>query len=315
VNFRAAIVIAVLVGLSSPASAQPYGYSVNSRGFLPDDQMHLLWRVDLATGATEAIGPTGFDKMEALALAPDGTLYGADDALNTLVTVNTNSGFSSPVGGITTNMGVPLQNLDLGMTFACDGTLLVVSAAQQSLFSASLETGLLSRIGDAGSLGVPITGIAARGNQLYGIGQGRDSTDQLVTAAPNLYRIDRESASAELIGPLGPAVAPYVNAGLDFDAEGRLWALTDRRDGGQPNLFSQILEIDPASGQAVRVIDSDVVGFESLATAPAGACTPAIGAGTAEDLPMIPVNHPFALFALILAMVLIAGWTFHAQRR
>lgn len=303
--------------LCSLASAQPYGYSVNSRGFLPDDQMHLLWRVNLATGETEAIGPTGFDKMEALAIAPDGTLYGADDAQNTLVTVNTNSGFSSPVGGIRPNMGVPLQNLDFGMTFTCDGTLLVVSAAQQSLFSASLETGLLSRIGDAGSLGVPITGIAAWGNQLYGMGQGivRNSAGQLVTAAPDLYRIDHTSASAEFIGPLGSAVSPYANAGLAFDSQGRLWAVTDRRDGGQPDLFSQTIEIDPSSGQALRVINTDVVGFEPMAIGPPGGCSLAGGEAGAGPIPQVPVNHPLALMLLGGFLLFVAGRTLRAQAR
>ncbi len=307
---RALVILLALGGLNGLAGAQSYGYSVNSRGFLPDDQMHLLWRINLATGQSEAIGPTRFDKLEALALLIDGTLVGADDASNTLVNINKNSGFSSPVGGILNNMGLSLQNLDFGMTAACDGNLLAVSAVQQNLFQVSLDSGLFEQIGEPGSLGAPIVGIAARGNQLYGIGQGLTiNQGNHQPLAPNLYRIDRESASAELIGALGPLVAPYINAGLAFDSEGRLWALTDRRDNGQPDLFSQVIEIDLSSGQAINVINADVVGFESLAIAPPGGCEATGGGAPGDFVPVIPVNHPVALGLLIVVVLLLAAFT------
>lgn len=298
--------------LSSLASAQPYGYSVNSRGFLPDDQMHLLWRVNLGTGATEAIGPTGFLDMEGLAFSADGTLYGADDESKTLVTVNLNSGFSAPVGGVRTNMDLPLQEMDFGMTFTCTDDLLVVSDIRQSLFRANRESATLELLGSEGSLGAPITGIAAWGSTIYGIGQGATvSQDSVQPLAPNLYRINLQTATAELIGPLGSSVDPYTNAGLAFDSEGRLWAVTDRREPGRPALFSQVLEINPENGQAVSVINTDVVGFEPLAIAPPGGCNLA----DAGAIPQIPVNHPLALMLLAASLLFVAGWTLRARAR
>jgi hypothetical protein len=126
-------------------------------------------------------------------------------------------------------MGRPLnQNLDFGMTFNCEGQAFVVSDVEQSLYSANTETGRLTRIGELGSLGAPITDIAIWGDQAVGIGVGSPGANG-APAAPNLYSVDLEAATAELIGPLGGQAANYNNAGLSFDAAGVLWAITDRR--------------------------------------------------------------------------------------
>lgn len=301
--------------LSHSAWAQPVGLAVNSRGFLPDDQVHVLWEVDLATGAVQRIGQTGFIDMEGLALAPDGTLYGADDESKTLVTINTETGFSTPVGGQTRNMGMPVvEPLDFGMTFTCDNELLLVSDYEQTLFVADLESGELVRVGQAGQLGAPITGLAAWGDALYGIGQGVRGIDgQFTTDSPNLYRIDRESGSSELVGPLGNAVRQYANAGLAFDGDGGLWALTDRREDGVPDIASEVLNIDPETGTAQKVADSELVGFESLAISVPGGCDSAVD-GTSPAAP-VPASGPFSLAALILLILGLSGWTLSTRQR
>jgi hypothetical protein len=301
---------AVAVALSLAcvgAWAQTTGLAVNSRGFADEGQVHVLWRVDLDTGAAERIGQTGFLDLEGLALSPGGVLYGADDESKTLVTINPSSGFSTPVGGVSSNMGVPLSEpMDFGMTFTCDGTLLVSSDVERSLFTASLETGRLARIGEPGSLGAPITGIAAFGNVLYGIGQGITGTDgNFATDAPDLYRIDPATATAERIGPLGAAVQPYANAGLAFDDQGRLWALTDRRENGVPDLHSEVLAIDVTTGRATKTADADVVGFESLAIAAPAGCD---GRGGAiSEAEGIPTTSRLGQLLLALAMLAIGA--------
>lgn len=302
--------------LAPSAWAQPTGLAVNSRGFLPDDQVHVLWEVDLATGAVERIGQTGFIDMEGLALSPDGTLYGADDESKTLVTVNLASGFSSPVGGTSSNMRIPLaQPMDFGMTFTCDGELLLVSDHERTLFTASLEDGELTRVGSAGDLGAPITGIAAWGEELYGIGQGVQGVDgAFSTDSPNLYRIDRETGTADLIGPLGPSVLPYANAGLAFDADGGLWALTDRREDGVPDIPSEVLRIDPATGAADKIADADLVGFESLAITPPGGCDPR-GEPQPQAAAPVPAVGAFGLASLVLMLLGVAGWTLSSRQR
>lgn len=300
--------LAMLIA-SSVVVAEPYAYSVNSRGFVPDNQMHRLWRINLASGTTEQLGQTGFLDIEALAFNADGQLFGADDESMSLIEVNSNSGFSTPVGNQRSNMGLPFEPMDFGMTFRCDGTLLVSSDVQRSLFSANTETGFLSRIGAPGSLGAPITDIAAWGDVVYGIGEG-DVSASGAAGAPNLYRIDPATATASLIGPLGATVAPYANAGLAFDAAGHLWAVTDRRDNGAVNLASQILRIDLDSGLATVVANADVVGFESLAIAPPGGCEP-----QGEPEPMIvPALSPLGLAAVILILLGLGGWTLRLAR-
>lgn len=297
------------------ASADPVGYAINSRGFAEDrDDINVLWQVDLATGVSQRVGPTRFLDMEGLAFAPDGTLYGADDESKTLVTINTSSGFSTPVGGVLNNMGVPLQNKDFGMTFTCDGQLWVSSDIDQSLFTASLTTGRLSLVGTEGSLGQPITGLAAWGNQLYGLGEGVRGEDGMFSVhAPNLYRINRDTGTAELIGSLGNAVLPYANAGLAFDETGQLWAITDRRANGLPAIPSEILSIDLATGTATKTADADRVGFESLAIAAPGGC------GSRGDVPIdavqIPVNRSWALGWLMIVLLASGFWTLHPRQR
>lgn len=297
------------------AWAQPTGLAVNSRGFTVEEDIHVLWRVDLSSGQTERIGQTGFIDMEGLALDAEGRLYGADDETKTLVTVNINSGFSSPIGGLRSNMGISIaQPMDFGMTFTCDGQLLVSSDTEQSLFAASLETGRLQRIGQPGSLGAPITDLAAWGGTVYGIGQGVAGEDgQFTTDAPNLYRIDPDAATATYIGSLGQAVLPYANAGLAFDGDGNLWAITDRRADGVPDIKSEILKIDLETGRARKSADAALVGFESLAIAPPGGCDPLDGTVGAPAI--IPVNNPAGLTLMALLMLVASWWTLQLRQR
>ena len=309
------VLVLALMLAQGVALAQPTGLAVNSRGFTVEEDIHVLWRVDLSNGQVERIGQTGFIDMEGLALDADGMLYGADDETKTLVTINVNSGFSSPVGGLRSNMGMPLaQPMDFGMTFTCSGELLVSSDTERSLFSASLETGRLQRIGQAGSLAAPITDLASWGGQLYGIGQGLAGEDGMFTTdAPNLYRIDPVNATAEFIGSLGEAVLPYANAGLAFDEAGNLWAITDRRANGIPDIESEILKIDLETGLAQKTADAALVGFESLAIAPPGGCdTPN---GTLPEPAIIPVNDPHGLAIMTLLMLMASWWTLHLRQR
>lgn len=312
---KTAFVLALLL-VQAAAWAQPSGFAVNSRGFGAEEDIHVLWQVDLSSGQTERIGQTGFNDMEGLALAPDGTLFGADDQSKTLVVINPNSGFSRPVGdSLRNNMGLPLaQPMDFGMTFTCNGELLVSSDTEQSLFRASLETGRLERIGAPGSLGAPITDIASWGGALYGIGQGLTGEDgEFAMDAPNLYRIDRDTATAEFVGSLGAAVLPYANAGLAFDSGGKLWAITDRRENFTPDIRSEILEIDLETGAARKSADAELVGFESLAIVPPGGC--GTRGGSAAGAVDIPAGNPLGLTILALLLIIAASWTLILRQR
>src|SRR5699024_5947233 len=151
-----------------------------------------------------------------------------DDDTNTLIRIGTESGNAIAVGQSPGNLGLPAGNHDPGITFTCDGRLLVsIDSATLgvSLYEGDPETGRLERIGD---LGAPIVDMTSLGDQIYGIGRGMASDGQ--PASPNLYRIDIESGRAELVGPLGDEADLYNKAGLAADAEGVLWAVTDRRN-------------------------------------------------------------------------------------
>lgn len=296
--------------LASVAVAQPYGYSVNSRGNLPDsNDVNALWKINLADGSAERVSeqglPTGFLDLEALALNPNGEMYGADDDLKTLVRVSTVTGIASAVGGTTINMGRPLgENMDFGMAFDCDGRAFVVSDVEQSLFTADTNTGVLSLVGEAGSLGAPITDLAIFGSYVFGIGVGLDGQGNAL--APNLYRLDLEAVSAELIGPLGPQASAYNNAGLSFDESGNLWAVTDRRQVGGQDHPSEVLQINPQTGEATRIATTSIVGLESLAVAPPQGCELPAVPMPRDGFP-IPVNHPLALALLGLLVLALGG--------
>lgn len=305
---RSFIVMGVLLWMaSSMAWAQPYGYSVNSRGnFSNSNDVNALWRINLADGSAERVSeqglPTGFFDLEALAINPDAQMYGADDDLKTLVRVSMVTGIASAVGGTTINMGRALgTNMDFGMTFDCKGQAFVVSDVERSLYSANTETGALTLIGQLGSLGAPITDLATYGDQTYGIGVGLDADGNAV--APNLYAIDLNQATATLIGPLGSQANPYNNAGLSFDESGELWAITDRRQVGGVDHPSDILKIDTQTGQAKRVATS-IVGLESLAIAPPSNCERVLNPTPTPGIP-IPTVSFWGLLGLGFLMLML----------
>lgn len=300
---------AVALTLAASLCAEPIGYSVNSRGNDRDDQrVNALWRINLNTGQAEYVGWTSFIDLEALAFSPDNQLFGADDDSNTLVRVSTTTGLAQPVGGAANRHNTALlpldRKLDFGMSFTCDGELFVVSDVERSLFRANVETGALTLVGTSGALGAPITDIAVRGDEVFGIGVGLDTSG--LSAAPNLYRIDLQAPSAELIGPLGPAAAPYNNAGLSFDADGNLWAVTDRRAVGGQDLSSQILRINPETGAATLVAET-LVGLESLAIGPPVSC--GRGAEPPAQAKPIPILSWPGQLLFIMGMLVLGVWS------
>jgi len=300
---RTAILLLLLLG-SASAWAETIGWAVNSRGNEIDSQrVDALWRIDLETGQSEYIGWTSYLDVEGLAFNAEGDLFGADDDTKTLIKVNQTTGLGIPVGGQANrnNMELPLsENLDFGMAMDCDGQAWVVSSAQQTLFRADLESGELTVVAEAGSLGAPISDIAFLGDEILGIGVGLNA--DRTAAAPNLYSINPQSGRANLIGPLGDAALPYFNAGLDFDDNGVLWAVTDRRAVPGGDFPSAILKIDPVTARAELVAET-VIGLESLAVGPAAACELR---GTVIPRP-VPLLSLGALLVLTLAILMVGA--------
>ena len=275
-NRYAVLLVVFLFAVS--ANGAPMAYSVNSDSddASAEDNLYLI---DMVAGNDVRRGElfTGIETRrdtEGLAFAPDGTLWGIDDRSLTLFPINTSN------GAINFNDEISISSLpntgsnDFGMTFGCDNTLYITSVVTQTLYHLDAE-GNSNIIGSLGALGVNISAIAAIGNptRLYGLGNGQFANGD--ADSPNLYSIDTDTGMATLIGALGGAIGDYNQAGLAFESNGDLWAITDRRivDGSIADLASQILKIDIDSGTASMVNTTNEVGFESLAIAPPTACS------------------------------------------
>lgn len=281
-RFFALLLLAVLLCLPALTEAQPFGYSVDSDGQTTADD---LYRINLATGQASligavrpAVGPR-YQDVEGLAMNAQGVLFGADDALDVLIRIDTQSGLATLVGPLGTAGQGPAGNLDYGLAFTCDGRLWLSSDTANTLWQVDPGSGVASAPRD---LPAGFTGLAARGNTLYG-----------VTLEGNLYRYSPALGIATLVGPLG--IPAFDDGGLDFDSNGNLWAVTEHTPS-DPNLPSRIYRVDISSGEATFVANSRA-GFEGLAIA----ATSCAVAGDAQSVPgpAVPL--------LVLLVGLLAG--------
>lgn len=245
--------------LPMTAVADPFGYAV---GF------DRLYRIDLATGQATPVGTRGlgFNDVEGLAFSANGVLYGVADATagagsgttDLLITIDTTSGVGALVGAMPGLGGIgPGGNLDYGLAFTSDGRLWLSSDTTSQLWEVSPGSAATRLVGP---LAAPISGLAGRGNELFGVS---------VDANPTLYLINPMNAVATPVGPLnvGGIVA---DAGLDFDATGRLWAVLDPEPAAEG--ASRVVAINTSSGLGSVVANASVasIGMEGLAIAPAG---------------------------------------------
>lgn len=300
--------------LSAAAGAQPYGYA---SGTDPDSPglRDALYRIDLATGATLRIGYVGFRDIDGLALHPDGSLYGAADGTadaggtsDLLARINTQTGMGSFVTHFAGLAGQgPGQGgqLDYGLAATCDGALWLSSDTQGHLWRVDPSTGAVERIVTGGP---PLSGLAARGSQVFGVSVDPDTA---------LYRYDILRNELVRVGPIA-VIDRAFDVGLDFDAEGRLWALLDYLvpPDGLPRLAqNDLVEIDPdtarlLSSKPITGVGSGLnrVQLEGLAVAPP-ACTAGGVPPTPSAVPVPALEDAgklllALLFALSAALVL-----------
>lgn len=279
----ALLLLAVLLCLPALTEAQPFGYSVDSDAQTTADD---LYRIDLATGAATLIGPVRpaagpkYQDVEGLAMNAQGELFGVDDALDALIRIDTQTGLATLVGPLGTAGQGPAGNLDYGLAFTCDGRLWMSSDTDDTLWQVDPGSGAASAPRD---LPAGFAGLAGRGNTLYGL-----------ALDGNLYRYSPDIGIATLVGPLGISPA-FDDGGLDFDADGNLWAITEYTPS-DPSQPGRIYRIDIGSGAATFVADTRA-GFEGLAIAPTSC-------GTAADAQTVPGP---AVPLLLLLVGLIAG--------
>lgn len=278
---------------AGPLAAQPLAFAVNSDAAENPDR---LQRVDLSSGqasvlanfATQPGGSTTFGDIEGLSFDAGGTLYAIDDDTKTLFTINPATGSAQLIANGNLRIGntrLPAAPQDPGITFSCDGDLLLATGITRSLFRINPGTGQTDPIGNAGGLGAEITDLAAAIHGVYGLG------------VDGLYRIDTTRGTAALIGAYGGGVSFASGGGLAFDAEGQLWAVADRG----PTTPSAVYRIDRHTGRA-SAAGTTVPGIDSLAIGPAP-CAPAGPVGVP-----VPVGGlwSFGLLGFLLAAGLSA---------
>lgn len=277
---------------------------------------NALYRLDLATARATPIGKgIGFNDVEGLALAADGTLYGVADGTagsgseltDFLIRIDTTTGIGTMVGPLKGLSGAgPNGQLDYGLAFTCDGRLWASSDTTGLLWEINPRNADVRLVGDTSA---PISGLAGRGNTLFGIGVQNGFGDPDHQA---LYKVDPSNAFATRVGSL-QVKDTLSSSGADFDANGILWATLD----SQPpdvDRASRLARIDPSTGKA-EVIGSiqgivENVSVRGMAIAPTSGCN--VPGGNHGGGP-VPVPGPAlpALALLGLAAALIGSRRLH----
>lgn len=293
-NFAARVACLSLLFVGTSVLADPFGYVVNSDGpdFATTDS---LYRVNLATGQATRIGAVGFADVEGLALSLTGVLYGVDDSSKTLITINTQTGAGTAVGGRRGNLGLTGQgvgsfdSLDFGLAFTCDGALWLSSDSTSKLWRLDPATGSAS---GALSIGQPVSGLAG-GTDLFGVTGERSPA--------TLTEIDtHEGMSIKVIGGLGSNLQ-FDDVGLDFDADGMLWAIVDyTQQGAEPP--SDIFRVSARNG-AASLVAQTIPGIESLAIAP-----PVCTNGQQQASAIVPTLSARSLAGLALVLLAMGIW-------
>jgi len=274
----------------------------------------MLYSVGLDSRTATEIGVAGYygnqriGNLSGLSFSTDGKLFAVAGGLNALTHIDLSTGSASVIGTFgLAGQGDPQRNdaLDLGMTFDCDDTLWLVSAFAGKVWKVDPGSAATTLVG---STGHTITGLVARGNLLFGAGAKGDN---------NLYRINRQSGAADLIGSYGDAASGWINSvSMSFDEDGTLWAVLNYVPPapGSSNVpdWSDLATIDPNTG-AVTIL-GPVTGPESLREV--GMKGFAIGpprctAGAVVN--SAPVGSPPWLALLVLVLVTAAGFALRTR--
>ncbi|MDP3938639.1 MAG: hypothetical protein Q8R92_10950 [Deltaproteobacteria bacterium] len=239
VQALAILTVLFLFLAGGPAEAQVFAYSVSSEG---DDK---LYRLDLSTGQENLVGPVGFADVEGLTFHPlTGVLHGVDAATGTLLNIDRLTGAGTAVGAGAGNLGVTVAGL--GLAFDQMGNLWMSAGSSQTLYAVDPLSGAASAVGP---MGQSVTGLAAFGTTLYGLGGD---------GANNLVMINTSTGAAAPVGAL-VNLTTMSGGGIAFAPDDTLWTVTD--PPGETGT------IDKATGVATLVEKVPSGRFESLAFA------------------------------------------------
>jgi hypothetical protein len=307
---RAFIATLVLAVSGIPANAGTLGYG---------EAFDTLYSIDLTTRNATPIGVAGswggasIANVEGLTYGPNGKLYAVSDTLlKALMTIDPSTGLASVIGPLGGGAGLgetgqgTFNVLDLGMTFTCDGRLWLSSGYTGSFWQVDPATGATTKIGN---LGATVTGLTARGNQVFGAGS---------QGAPNLYSINLATGQGVVVGPYGQGLNPITTASPGFDTHGKLWSVLDNVPPLPPTQTPQwstlatigtngalnaVGDITTPGGLKYpsNVTQLPYVGIKGLAIA-----SPCAVAKTAA-LDSAPATSPASLLTLVLLILFGAG--------
>jgi len=317
---RAFIATLVLAVSGVHANAGPVAYG---------EAFDTLYSIDLSTHTATPIGAAGswsgasIANVEGLTFGPNGKLYAVSDTLlKALMTIDSATGLASVIGPLGGGAGLgesgqgTFDVLDLGMTFTCDGRLWLSSGFTGSFWQVDPGTGAATKIGN---LGATITGLTARGNQVFGAGSQGD---------PNLYSINLATGHATSVGPYGQGVNPITTASPGFDATGKLWLVVDNVPPLPPTQTPQWSTLTTISSNGALASVGDIttptgmkypstatqlpyVGIKGLAiTSPCN-----VAKAPAAIVDPAPATSPMSLSALVLLVLLAAGTSYRRRRQ
>jgi hypothetical protein len=273
-----------------------------------------LYSIDIASHTAAEIGPAGtyggvqIVNLSGLSISSDNVMFAVAGGLGALTRIDPATGHATPVGSFgLSGQGDPQHNdaLDLSMTFDCDGTLMLVSAYANKLWTVNPSNGATTLIGPTGHT---ITGIVAHGNVVYGAGGRGDN---------GFYRIDAQSGAATEIGNFGDS--RWINSvSMSYDAAGVLWAAINYVPPapGSDTVadWSDLARIDESTGKITFI--GPITGPESLlqigmkgfAIGPPRCTLGSVPAAAA------PVGSPPWLLALAALIVALGAFSLRRRR-
>ena len=309
-RMRACLIAAVLtIAPFSLAKADPVGYGV---------AFDQLYRVETSPPRATYVGEAGnfggqpYGLLKGLTFGPGNTLYAISDSLSQkpIVTLNSATGAASYLSALNLTGGAgQFNSLDFAAAFTCDGQMWLSSATSKKLWRVNPANGNSTLVG---TLGETITGLAAKGNELFGAG-GRGNN--------SLYKINTGTGAAALIGGFGTANNSWISTiSISFDANGTLWSvlnyLPPAPGGSALTDWSDLAKIDPNSG--IATVIGPITGPESLrgigmtgftvGPTPCGV-SPPDGNGTTSSA-ALPTSSTWSLIALLVLLLAAAAIRF-----
>jgi hypothetical protein len=309
----------VLAVATASASAAPIAYG-EALGTYNGKSQSALWKIDLGSRVATLVGASSGSgglvnglppfNIRGLSFDPHGQLYAVSEDLEVLVAVNRTTGAATLIGPLNlTGPGVTTaQNLDLSMTFTCDGKAWLASAGTGNLWQVNPATGGTTLVGSTGGT---ITGLAGQDTTVYATGSRGDL---------NLYTVDTATAKLSPVGAYGNTAAAVRTISAGFDTDGALWAVLDNVGPNSPGeMWSNLAQIDASKGTLSKLgtitgpASLQSVGIVGLAIAPP-ACSGPSGGDPGPGIPTAPLLSWQGMLILLLSLVLVAGVALRSKR-